>query len=1387
MFQALKRINRQFALLSGISLFLLLSILATHLISRYFESTIDGNWEQISAEKTNSIKDECTSLFDSYQKETIQFSSELLKNKKLLTAIGNQNTRKSYEALFESDRVNDYNIEIYNPRLELFLFSGRQIYPDILELNRALSGSKFTTVKEIGFYTYVVVFTPIPVQQADKVWSGKAGGVLVTAKLIDVRYGIRNKFFRNLGITQEITDKYNISVTFDFKPYTNLSEYTDSSSLKEKLLFELKNSNGEIMGQMFIPQLDKASYILDVRDRFSNLISVEIFILNLFIAFLCIYFLKKIDSLFIRGIMMILLVVISRYLWLAVDFPSKIIMSSGLDIFSPSHYASSVAYGIGRSLGELFITSILVLIICSYIISLVIKSYRKEVLYTYTYVHIFIITLCIFIFFLAFHVYGGIIQSLVYDSNLRYFDRTQILPTDQPELIFMQLAVLFISITFLLILISCAITINKYSSGFFGKNILVGRYSVIMIFLALFIINLLLELFDTHLTELSLTLGIRNLIIILSGLLTFYIQRKLMLEHSFKLTSLLNFSMIVLACIIFVPIVMLNKITSQENKYLELTAKKISEQADDKIRFLISSSLQDISENPSLELDLKNKNKYPKLAFNIWTQSTLYSEDLNTGVFILDPDGKPVSDFNVNPSELLSDSVVSFALRNIKRKPAVPADTSIINPDKTEDLSEEESSAGDEEEIFQNREMKFYCGIKPIGKVNLKNSKFKRVIGYLVIAAQYDAKNFLAQSSMQIFRNFSQDNLINKLTSAPVISEFSDGELVGSSDKDLSRSFIKSLDLFKESVKDKIDKSSLRYDQVENQLYKSYYVESSPVSKNDMSPEKIYVVSIKVNDFNLMIFFFFKYFLFAIVIYIIFIIFYICYKLTVYMLKPQEERTIKFGFREKLFVSFIVVSVIPIIVLAIYSREFVKEKNNEFYKNQMISDLRIVEQYVKNKMPSLDYSKMKTEGSGENGVNIFNIFGKGFTESRKNFNLYVKTRLVSTTDEQLYKSDLLDERISGNAFYNIALLKKDYYAENQDIGSLTVLAGYKPMYDNFNNLIGIISSQTVFRQNEINQELTENLVYIFGVYFVAVLFLIMIVNILSYTISNPIIKLQKATEQLSRGNIEIQVSSSSKDEIGELVNSFNKMTRELKRSRAELKKVERESAWRDIARQVAHEIKNPLTPMKLAMQHLYYAYSHSSGDFKSILQTTNRLIIDQIETLNRIATEFSDFAKMPSRNYQPINIDEILLDVVGLLNSDGKITLKLFKANSKSSVTGDRDEVKRALINIIRNSLQAIDEKVCDRVDGHISIETVVSNGFYRIFIKDNGIGMDEDTLQSLFEPYFSTKSSGMGLGLVITKKIIDDMKGKIFVKSVQNKGTEVEIRFECFYFPDKT
>ncbi len=1362
-----------------ISLTLLFIILLTYSVNVYFHKTIEKNWNNISVEKTNQIRDACLGLFNNYQNQVSAFSTDVLKNKKLVGALSNQNSRKSYEYLSETENLNDFDVEIYNSRLELFMFEGRQLNPDVLELKRAMAGEKFSTVKEIGFYSYVVVYEPIHV---DSVISANKSvinnWVLVTAKLLDIKYEIQNKFFSDIGITKEIAARYHTNVDFDFTRYTTALHTSDSSLTRDKLQFDIKNIRQEVIGKLYIPQLEKSSYILNVENKFSTVLALEIFILNVFIGALCIVFINRIRLLSLRGAAFAALMVASRYIWLISDFPSRLMGELGYEMFDPAYYASSFAFGIGKSIGDLLITSILFLAIVIYMAKLSIDYFRKKVDKRNIIVNISIVGLNIVAGILAAYFYGNLIQSIIYDSTLKFIDRSQIITTSQPELIYANVALLLMSVALIVIISVSGLIITKTIQPFLTKTPFVRKNAVFIVFSVLLLLNVILEPMSGLTGDFSLKLNFRLLIYAISGAFTFYIYRQLLVVKKYRFVNLLNIALLLFACVIFVPALLLNKIGSQENRYLERITKEISEQTDDKISFLINTSLDDVSDNPNLEEDIKDKNIYPRLAFNIWTQSKIYNEDINSAVFVLDTADRLVSDFNINPSELIADSVIKFSVRSLIHSRQISSkerqsDSVSESLDDDVNLTSDASDKGDFDEVFQNKEMKFYSGIRPIEKVDLRNSKFNKVLGYVIIAAQYDAKSFLTHTGVGIFRNYTKDNITNKLSSPPIISEFSDGEIIGSSNKEVSKSIVKSLDAFRESVKDKREKSSLRYDDYENELFKSFYYMTP--AHGGSAPEKIYVVSIRINDFGLYSFYTLRYLLFVVIIFAILFVFYAVYKIFLYFISSEGAYRFKFRFREKLFVSFVLASVIPIVVLAVYTRELAKEKNDDFYKNQLISDLRIMEQYIRTKEPFIDFNKQGKENKQDN---TSEIFGKGFSESDKNFNLFVKTKLAATTDELLYKSDLLDTRISGNAYYNVALLKKDYYSESQEIGTYKFIVGYKPIYDKFNNLAGIISTQTVFKQSEINEELTESLVYIFGPYFIAVILLIVIVNIISYRISNPIVKLQKATEQLSRGNIDIQVKTNSSDEIGELISSFNKMTVELKRSRAELKKAERESAWRDIARQIAHEIKNPLTPMKLAMQHLYYAYTHGANDFKSIIQTTNRLIIEQIESLNRIASEFSDFAKMPSRNYEPLNVESILKDVVELLNRDGKIHLNLKNEIGNAKVVGDKDEVKRVFINIIRNSTQAIDEKNSNRANGIVDVFGLKSNGFYTVTVKDNGIGMDEITLQKLFEPYFSTKSSGMGLGLVITKKILDDMHAKIKVVSDVTSGTEVEIRF---------
>ncbi|MCC7158799.1 MAG: HAMP domain-containing protein, partial [Ignavibacteria bacterium] len=1280
---------RKLKILGFLSLLLVFIILLVYGVRYYFSNSIVSNWENISEDKNKEIHADCLILFYDYQNRASQFSYKLSKEKKINSAFSNLNSRKTFEALQEEESLNDFNVELYNSRLELFLFSGRQINPDIMELRRAFAGERFSAIKEIGIYTYIVVFDPL---RND---SGVIEGVLVTSGLLDINYDIQARFFKNTGIKRLIYDKYHIDVQFEFTSLPSNNSYIDTTS-GEFTSVNLKNINEQVIGRILIPNLDQSSYLLSVISKFNNLIGFFIFVLNLLLVYWVIAAVSKADSVFLKILLTSAALICSRYIWIYMNFPGHLLTEMGSEIFSPVHYASGIGYGMSKSLGELFITSLLILFISLYIVMHIIRFYRDESGKKHKmWVIVAVSSAAAVISTLVINYYGVIIQSLIFDSTIKFIDKTDIFSLDQPELVAVRLIILCFSSALIFVQVACALTATKFLNTHLFRSKFTRKNSSLIFYILLILVNLLVELMPMQI-ELALKMNLRILILVLSGLFTLYMQRQFSIVRDYRFVNIVNFSLVLLACAIFVPAILLNKITSLENKYLEKAAKEISQQSSDKISFLISSTLEDISDDTQIEADLKDKNKVSKLAFNIWAKSKFYEEDLNSAVFVLDTAKKLVSDFNINPGELLSDSVVSFSLQNISKKSDnedLAEETETDEEPETLDFSSimntmQLESGG----VMQNKEMKFFSAIMPLEKTDLKNSKFNKVIGYIIIAAGYDAKNFLTQSNLGIFKNFTRDNILNKLTSNPVITEFSESELVGSSNKDISKALVKSLDAFRESVKEKIDKSALRYDEFENEFYKSFYVLTTIRNANSISTEKIYIVSVKVNDFSLNTFFFFRYLLFIVLIYIVILSFYLIYKGFTYLLDTESVKFMKFGFREKLFGSFMLASVIPIVILAIYTREFVNEKNEDSSKNQLISDLRIVDQYVKNKLTA-EALKPDKYGKKESGGTFVNLFDRGFSESDKNFNFYLKTKLAATTSEQLYKSDLLDTRISGNAYYNIVLLKKDYYSENQQIGDFTFIVGYKPIYDSYNNLLGIISTQTVFKQSEINQDLTESLVYILGPYFAAVILLVFIVNFLSYRISNPILKLQKATEQLSKGNIDVQVKSNSKDEIGELVKSFNRMIRELQRSRDELKKAEREGAWRDIARQVAHEIKNPLTPMKLAMQHLYYAYVHGSKDFKSIIQTTNKLIIEQVETLNRIATEFSNFAKLPSRNYELLNMNDVLSDVVKLMNTDNTINLKLVSLGSNDLVKADKDEIKRALINIIKNSMQAIDEK----------------------------------------------------------------------------------------------
>ncbi len=291
--------------------------------------------------------------------------------------------------------------------------------------------------------------------------------------------------------------------------------------------------------------------------------------------------------------------------------------------------------------------------------------------------------------------------------------------------------------------------------------------------------------------------------------------------------------------------------------------------------------------------------------------------------------------------------------------------------------------------------------------------------------------------------------------------------------------------------------------------------------------------------------------------------------------------------------------------------------------------------------------------------------------------------------------------------------------------------------------------------------------YIFDGMTVMALLILGFASYLAARSVRPLRQIKEAVETIASGSLAVTLPSQRSDEIGEVIEAFNTMTKELATSRERVAQTEREGAWREMARQVAHEIKNPLTPMKLSIQHVQHAFEHQDTNFQNIFRRVLRTLNEQIDVMTRIATEFARFGEMPRRRYGFISLPKVVDSAVALFDAErSRIRFAVDIPQSIGRIYGDEEEFRRALVNLIKNALQAIDKW------GIILVTAEERSGLIYLKISDSGAGMNEETLRKAFDPNFSTKTSGMGLGLAIVKKTITDMSGTIRVESVLGKGT---------------
>ncbi|HLO90757.1 MAG TPA: ATP-binding protein [Lentimicrobium sp.] len=387
-------------------------------------------------------------------------------------------------------------------------------------------------------------------------------------------------------------------------------------------------------------------------------------------------------------------------------------------------------------------------------------------------------------------------------------------------------------------------------------------------------------------------------------------------------------------------------------------------------------------------------------------------------------------------------------------------------------------------------------------------------------------------------------------------------------------------------------------------------------------------------------------------------------------------------------------------------------------------------------------------------------------------NLYTKHGdLLATSRPEIFQEGLRSTFMSPEAYNEIAINQRTFFVTKEQIGKYQYLSAYIPFRNKDNQLMAYINLPYFAREHELRQEISSFLVTFVNIYIILTAFAVFLSLLIGNYLTRPLklIRDQFSNVKLDKKNEKI--SYNRRDELGNLINEYNAMLDKLAESVDKLSQTERESAWKEMARQIAHEIKNPLTPMKLSIQHLYKSWQDKAPDWENRLEKTTTSIIQQIDSLAAIASAFSDFAKFPTPSNTNIDLIEIIKDNIALFVQQNEFSISFSHPEKPCFVFADEKQLSRVMVNLLNNAIQslAVGEK------GKIEVILKEDSDAYIILIRDNGIGIPESQKPKIFSPNFTTKSGGTGLGLAMVKNIIDSANGSISFESDKD-GTTFKI-----------
>lgn len=486
-----------------------------------------------------------------------------------------------------------------------------------------------------------------------------------------------------------------------------------------------------------------------------------------------------------------------------------------------------------------------------------------------------------------------------------------------------------------------------------------------------------------------------------------------------------------------------------------------------------------------------------------------------------------------------------------------------------------------------------------------------------------------------------------------------------------------------------------------------------------------------------------------------------------------------FNIRSQIYGTVIFVSVFSFIVVGAATILFFTASYNKNNRDNLSRSIQDISAALKNKVSDhrLVGEVMKAYDSA---------YGKSLRQQitdlaqlhNTDLNLYNSDGSLQISSQPfVYNKGVLSRMMDPLAFYNLSRQKKIQYVQEEKYGKMNYLSIYVPVMGANRQAVGYLNIPYFNSQNRLKREISSFLVTIINLN--AFIFLLsgVIALFLTNRITGSFTLISAMMKDVNLGKHNAEIVWKKKDEIGGLVKEYNKMVQKLEESAAALAKTEREGAWREMARQVAHEIKNPLTPMKLSIQYLQKAIYNNAPNVKELSSGVAQTLVEQIDHLSRIASEFSQFANISNVKNEVFDINKLLDSLVYLHDVQERVTIHWTHNDDPLFIEADKTQINRLFTNLLQNAIEAIPEEET----GYVTVSEERRLHSVRISISDNGLGIPKAMLVNIFTPNFTTKTSGTGLGLAICKGIVEQSRGSIWFDTEEGKGTTFYVELPLY------